>query len=179
MITRLQQQLTVRKVAGWCLTLVVIGVWAVTMRPVSLNGPTAFVGVHGKSMQPTMHEGDMAITRTRDAYEVGDVVAYRVPQGETGAGSNVIHRIISGDGEAGYTLQGDNNGYVDVWRPTDDDIIGEVWFQVDGLAALLGNLRRPAVLAVLVGLVTFVVMALPDRSRRRAAKGDVAAASGV
>jgi signal peptidase I len=165
-IARLESRLTVRSVAGWCLTLVVIGVWAVTFRPAVLNGPTAFVGVHGESMEPTMHQGDMAITRVHDTYEVGDVVAYRVPKGEKGEGNNVIHRIIGGSGDDGYVTQGDNNGYTDVWRPTDEDVIGEVWLHVPSLASWLGNLRRPGVLALLVGVVTFVVMALPDRRKR-------------
>ena len=168
MTARLRDKLTVRSVAGWCVTLAVIGIWAVTFRPAALNGPTAFVGVHGESMEPTMDAGDMAITRTRDSYEVGDVVAYRVPEGEKGEGSNVIHRIVGGNGVDGYTTQGDNNGYTDIWHPTDGDVIGEVWFQVNGLASLLANLRRPWLLAALVGLVTFVVMALPDRGKVRA-----------
>lgn len=158
-------QLDARRLLGWIATLLLIAVWAATFRPVALGGPAAFVGIDGRSMQPTMYEGDMAVARERSSYGVGDIVAYRVPRGEAGEGNNIIHRIVGGNGIDGFTTQGDNNSYTDVWRPTEDDIIGEVWFKVPNLAGILGHLRTPWLLALIVGLVTFVVMLLPDRKK--------------
>ena len=45
---------------------------------------------------------------------------------------NVIHRIVGGDGESGYVMQGDNNPEIDQWTPTDDEVLGEAVLHVSG-----------------------------------------------
>ena len=60
----------------------------------------------------------------RSRYHVGEVVAYRVPKGQVGAGHVVIHRIIGGNGTKGWTMQGDNRTARDLWYPTNHDVIG-------------------------------------------------------
>ena len=59
-------------------------------------------------MQPTLYEGDLAVVRQQSSYEEGDIVAFRVPEGEDGEGAIIIHRIVGGDAENGFILQGDN-----------------------------------------------------------------------
>ena len=158
-----------RRVASWAVTALVLGAWFVALRPVSLGGPLSFIGVTGFSMEPTYYEGDLVVVRERSHYDEGDVVAYRIPAGDPGEGHNIIHRIISGDGETGFTTQGDNNSYTDVWHPTQGDVIGEVWIEAPNVARWLGRLRSPSSLAVLVGGGSFLVMILPERRRRAAA----------
>lgn len=154
-----------KQLLGWVVALLVVGVWSVTFRPVALGGPASFVGVDGTSMLPAMRKGDMALTRRHATYGVGDVIAYRVPKGEAGEGNNIIHRIVGGNGRTGYTTKGDNNSYTDIWHPTDRDVIGVVWMRIPRGASTLARLRTPGVLAIFVGLTSFVVMLLPDRKR--------------
>lgn len=151
---------------SWLVAVLLVAGWAVTLRPVALGGPAAFVGIDGISMQPTMYQGDMAITRRHHTYRQGEVIAYHVPKGQAGEGNNVIHRIVGGNGRTGYTTQGDNNSYTDVWHPTDHDVIGKVWIKAPNAAGWLSHLRSPGTLALVVGIVTFVVMVLPDRKKK-------------
>lgn len=151
--------------ASWVLTFALLTGWFVVLRPQALGGPASYVRVSGISMTPTMHSGDLALTEHRSAYHAGEVIVYRVPAGELGAGLNVIHRIVGGNGTTGWTTKGDHNGYPDRWHPKNSDVVGEVSVRVPGVYGWLSQLRHPAVLAALVGLFTFVLMAWPTKRK--------------
>ena len=87
--------------------------------PILRGEPSRLVIVSGHSMDPTFHTGDLVLAWPSDDYQVGDVAPYRVPEGEPGAGGLVIHRIVGGDGELGFVMQGDNNPAPDIWMPAD------------------------------------------------------------
>jgi signal peptidase len=94
--------------------------------PPSLGGRTTFTMVAGTSMEPTYHTYDLAITwRTSDP-EPGDIIVYKVPDGEPGEGRQVIHRVIGGDADDGYVTQGDNRPGPDIWEPRRGDVVGTV-----------------------------------------------------
>src|SRR4051812_49977795 len=77
--------------------------------PTALGGSTTYVTTHGSSMEPSFHQGDLALVRQANHYDVGDVVAYR---SATLKGTTILHRIIA-QGPEGYTFRGDNNGFED------------------------------------------------------------------
>jgi signal peptidase len=120
--------------------------------------------VAGESMEPGLHTGDLVIVRETDDYGIGDTVAFRVPEGEVGEGSVVIHRIIGGDGD-GWQTQGDNRDTPDPWTPTDADVAGERWVMVPRLGTAFARLRNPLPLGILAGAITFAVMAMPAKRR--------------
>ena len=107
-------------------TIVAIAAWALVaalawvLWPTSLGGHTTLIIVSGQSMEPLYHGGDVVVARAGTP-EVGDIVVYN-PEGYGDA--KVIHRIIGGDGESGWELQGDNNGFVDPFSPTNDAVLG-------------------------------------------------------
>ena len=78
--------------------IVLAAAWALTLRPTSLGGPATYIVVRGDSMLPDYHSGDLVVLRAASAYSASDVVGYRVPDGEIGAGHVVLHRIVAGDG---------------------------------------------------------------------------------
>jgi signal peptidase I len=120
-------------------------------------------------MEPGMGDGDLAVVRCAEPYGVGDVVAFRIPEGDPGAGRIVIHRIV-GVSPAGFLVQGDNKPRPDWWFPTEDDIVGSLWFTVPGGGRLLGRLRDPSTAGALAAAVTVFTMLLGDdasRSRSR------------
>lgn len=143
--------------------------WFILLRPVAFGGPATYATVAGVSMEPRLHTGDLVIARAEASYAIGDVVVFRVPAGTPGAGSLVVHRIVGGDAANGFVLQGDNKDAPDQWRPRHADIVGRSWLEIPGSGNLLVTLRRPIVLAsVLGGLAFFLVLTSGSNDRRLA-----------
>jgi len=137
------------------ISLPLLLIWGLTLRPTPLGGPTSYIMVTGVSMYPTLEDGDLAVVRKRDAYGPQDIIAFRVPEG------TVIHRIVGGNGRDGYITLGDNKDHVDEWHPTDDDVLGSMWFSVPGLGRVLAVLQQPAMMAALTGGLVLAVMQIP------------------
>ena len=91
--------------------------WFVLFGPIAFGGSASYEVVTGHSMEPLLHTGDLVITQSAGSYARGDLIAFHVPGGQPGAGTVVIHRIVSGDGATGWTTKGDNNPKPDVWHP--------------------------------------------------------------
>lgn len=133
------------------------------------------VVVVGDSMEPTMHEGDLVLVRPEPSYEVGDVIAFRVP--EDGARATVIHRVVGGTAASGYRTQGDNRDTVDLWRTPPRDVLGASWIRIRAVGKALVFLRSPLGLGVPVAVLIFLSIATgamslprplrtPDRAAR-------------
>ena len=156
-----------RRAVRWtALALIAAGLFVIW--PQSLGGSVAYVKVDGHSMDPTYHTGDLAVVRRQSSYRVGDAVAYRIPRGDFGAGSLVIHRLIGGDGEKGYITQGDNRSIVDPWHPRTADIVGRVRMNVPGAGSRVAELSKPIYLGGLVAALTVAVMLVPSREPAKA-----------
>jgi signal peptidase I len=138
------------------LTVALIGAWVILLRPQILGGPVAYVIVSGESMKPTFANGDLVLAKKKSSYRVGDVVAYRVPKGDPGAGALVIHRLVGGSARVGYLTKGDNREGRDLWRPRPSDTLGSVYFRAPRAGLVLVFMRTPLGLAVLAGLATFL-----------------------
>jgi signal peptidase I len=121
---------------GVCAALLLVAWYFVAPR--QLGGRAAYVTTAGTSMEPLLHQGDLALVYPSPTYEVGDVVAYDNPD----IGRVVLHRIVALDGGR-FVLQGDNNGWVDSYRPSVDEVFGEMAVRVPGLGRPLGAVRTP------------------------------------
>jgi signal peptidase len=158
----------VGKAATLTFIAAVIVLWAVTLRPQALGGPAVFVAVRGSSMLPTYEHGDLVVVQSAAIYKVGEVVAYRVPEGQVGEGRVVIHRIVDGDATHGFTLQGDNNSAPDPWRPKQADMVGIATFRLSNAGRLIGLVRQPVILGgVASAIVVTVFLARPARPTSR------------
>lgn len=140
-------------------------VWVLLLRPQALGGPATWVLVSGNSMQPRLHDGDLVLTQRRLTYRRGDVIAYRIPSGDVGAGTIVIHRITGGDGRSGFATRGDNRARADLWRPTDADVTGRLVATIPAVGDVLELLRTPLILAAVAALAAF--LSVPARRRTR------------
>ena len=108
----------VGNVAAWILLVIVA--WFAW--PATLHGSTSYVLVSGESMLPTYEPRDLLIARDVEPH-VGDVIVY-APE-ELG-GAQIVHRIIGGNADDGWVLQGDNNDFIDPFEPTADEVRGVV-----------------------------------------------------
>src|SRR5206468_2138322 len=87
----------------------------------------------------------------RARYHAGEVVAYRVPKGEVGAGHVVIHRIVGGNGRTGWRMQGDNRTAPDLWHPTNADVVGAKLLRIPDAWLVLRFFHTPLMLGLLAG----------------------------
>ncbi|MGA8015455.1 MAG: signal peptidase I [Candidatus Dormiibacterota bacterium] len=157
------------------LSVLVTG-WWVELRPTSfLGGPATFIVVRGTSMLPTFHTGDFVLARSQTGYQVGEVVVYRVPRGNIGAGEEVIHRIVAGSSATGYTLEGDNNNTADPWQVPAADIVGREVAVLPGAGETLLVIRSPIFAGGVAAMVAISLVLFPPawarRRRRTAAAG--------
>jgi signal peptidase len=111
-------------------------------------------------MLPRLHTGDLVLVEHQSSYHVGEVVAYRVPKGQVGAGYVVIHRIVGGNGTTGWTMKGDNRTAPDLWHPTDRNVIGSKLLRVPDAWLALRFLHTPLFLGLLAGFAVFFWVAL-------------------
>jgi signal peptidase I len=113
-------------------------------------------------MEPVLHGGDLVVARRQGTYHVGDVVAFRTE------GGNVIHRIVGGSAEEGFTTQGDNRDGIDAWRPKPKDVLGKMWLRIPSGGRVVTVLRSPMVLAALAASVAvFLVLGSGQKGKGR------------
>jgi signal peptidase I len=147
----------------WLLPVAAFAVaWFLLLRPDFLGGPASYVIVSGRSMEPGMQTGDLAVLRQRPEYGHGDVVAFRAD-----GGGMVIHRIVGGDASEGFLLRGDNSQRTDPWRPTPDEIKGRRWFTVPAGGKPVQMLQTPVGLAAVAGAIATFAVAGAGATRRR------------
>jgi signal peptidase I len=150
--------------------------WLLTLRPVQLGGPADYVMVRGTSMLPTFRTGDLVIVKRRPAYALGDVIAYKVPAGDLGAGLVVIHRIVGGSATDGFVTRGDNNPTDDEWRPTVEDVLGSPAIRVPKLGGVLAFFHAPLPLACL-GAAIAIALVFDMGQKKRTSAPDAEAPS--
>ena len=154
-------QLRIALKRAWAIAsvLLVIGLcafWALFLRPQSLGGPAGYVLVSGHSMLPRLHTGDLVLVEHQSSYHVGQVIAYHVPKGDPMQGAQVIHRIVGGNAQHGFVVQGDNRTAPDVWRPKPGDIVGAKALRIPNAVLVLQYLRSPLLLGLLAASFVFV-----------------------
>jgi signal peptidase len=150
------------------LTVLVAVLWWNLYRPQLVGGPAAYAMVSGRSMESTLDDGDLVITREHASYHVGEIIAYEVPAGEPNAGLRVVHRIVGGSAATGFVTRGDHRTSVDPWRPRPADVIGSVALRIPYGGAVLSLLREPPLFAWFVGSIVLVALWNIDRRRRSA-----------
>lgn len=136
-----------------------------TLAPTQLGGWVTYVIVDGISMEPGFVLGDLVLVRTSPDYKAGDAVVYKDEE----LHSYVFHRIVGTDLDH-YILQGDNNGWLDSYRPTRAEIVGKLWLRVPKAGHMIEWMRTPLNLSLAVGLAggvfMFDLMGKPRRKKR-------------
>jgi hypothetical protein len=130
-----------------------------------LGGSTSYAIVEGTSMEPTLRDGDLALVRARASYGRDEIVAFRVPSGDPGAGAIVIHRVV-GRTTDGLVMQGDNKDGPDPWTPADGDVLGAMWLRVPRGGGFVAAVSTPLGAATLMSALVFVSVAAGGRLRR-------------
>jgi signal peptidase I len=133
--------------------------------PQRLGGRADWVMVSGTSMLPHLHTGDLVLVERRSSYHVGEVVAYRVPKGQVGAGYTVIHRIVGGSGRTGWRMKGDNRTAPDLWYPKNRDVVGLELLRIPHAWFVLRLLHMPILLALFAGFAAFFTIVFAGKGK--------------
>jgi len=134
------------------LVVITAAIW-ISFAPLKIGGLASYVMVHGNSMEPGFHSGDLAITKANSDYNVGEIITYYNSQ----MGAHIIHRII-GVERGHYILKGDNNSWIDAYRPTQEEILGKLWIRAPKLGLIVQWLRLPINMALIAGILGGVLM---------------------
>jgi signal peptidase I len=126
--------------------------WMV-LAPPGLGGSAEYVITHGSSMEPKLHEGDLAVVRSGGDHEAGDVVAYR----SRALRQIVLHRIVRSEGDR-FVTKGDSNRWVDSEQPVNSDVIGRLWFSVPAGGKVLRALQVPRNAAFAVAVLALLAL---------------------
>jgi len=133
----------------------VIGVaiiW-IFLAPTKVGGQASYVIIHGNSMEPKFHTGDLVLVRKSLSYQVGDIVTYW----DDSMASYTIHRIIDIKQDR-FILKGDNNWWIDPVKPDQEDIIGKLWIHLPKIGKTMEWLRSPINFALIVALAGGILM---------------------
>jgi len=128
-------------------------IW-IAFAPTLIGGRASYVVVNGNSMEPRFHRGDLVIVQAASIYNVGDIVIYRNAE----MNAFVIHRIIAIE-QGRYIFKGDNNSWIDTYRPTRAELIGKLWVHVPKLGKGMEWLRYPIHMALTAGVLGGILMA--------------------
>lgn len=135
--------------------VLMVAVW-LAFAPTQAGGMASYVIVIGNSMEPRFHIGDLVIAHKEADYQVGDAVVYRNQE----LNNFVFHRIIA-EGLETFTLQGDNNSWIDTYQPAHREIVGKLWLHIPKGGISIQKLRNPFVMALAAGaLGGFLVLGL-------------------
>ena len=146
-----------RRTLSILFTLVIVA-GTLYLWPAPLGGQTRAVVVSGHSMEPTYDLGDLVIVRERPTSEIGDTVVFEVPDGETGEGLLVIHRVVEVDDEGFFITQGDNRTTPDRWQLTEENIVGQPLAHLPHGGKLFQFLQQIWVIILLIGIVVVMVL---------------------
>lgn len=139
------------------LYLLAVNAWMGVPQPMTFGYSTAVV-VSG-SMEPALSVDDVIVIRAQKDYAPGDIITFYSD------GMLVTHRIV--DQEAGgYRTQGDANNAADADLVAPEDVVGKVVLRVPHLGTLLGLLRTPLGMTVLVA-VLLLLLGVPLLMQRK------------
>ena len=137
-------------IASFWLILIAV-IWA-SFAPTQFGGPSSFLTISGTSMEPNFHLGDLVIVHKEAGYETGDIVAYR----NLDLDNIVFHRIIGQENDR-FIMKGDNNSWVDLYHPLQEDVIGKLWIYVPGAGKWVAAIRQPMNMGIIAGVLAGLI----------------------
>ncbi len=87
-----------------------------TISTTIMNKPVFFTSVRSDSMYPLFQRSDILLIRpslNTEQLNIGDIVVFRSEEGSLSSKGWIVHRIVDGNDETGYTTKGDANNYTD------------------------------------------------------------------
>ena len=114
-------------------------------------------------MEPTIPTWSLAIVDKKIPYKelkIGDIVVFKndkIVKTEDKNGANIIHRIIDGDCQTGFTTKGDHNDINDGITVTKTTYIGKELFHIPFIGLIMTLISRyKKELIILLAIIIFL-----------------------
>ncbi len=138
------------------LALTILVAWY--LWPAFLGGSSRLIMVQGHSMEPTYATGDLVVLDTDAAPDIGNIIVFRIPDDEPGAGQLVVHRVIGRREDGTYITQGDNSQNSDTFLVTRSDILGSPRFSIPYGGQAIGLLSSPVGIGAALGMLSTALL---------------------
>ena len=114
----------IAKIAITTLIAILLTIFLVFYRPVSLWGDTRYEPVYTGSMEPAIPVGSVVVIKPVDpeTLKIGNIICFKI---ESKSPTTVTHRIIGITAE-GFITKGDANEDPDTWTVKKENVIGKV-----------------------------------------------------
>lgn len=103
-------------------------------------------------MEPTLHTGDLLVSRASQEYETRTIVTYGVPDVRYHK-ARIVHRIVAKTADGRYEIQGDNQDHIDPWLVAPGNILGGKVLVIPRGGFMVRYSYGPFGLAVLFGML--------------------------
>lgn len=132
-----------------------LGVLFLAIIPIALRIPVPVIVIESNSMAPHLVRGDIAFVVPAALFDpkAGSVAVFR--DTEEISDRWIVHRIIEGDAQAGFTTKGDNNSAIDQAAPDSSRVMPA---DIAGLAITVWGrpLRIPAIGLLVLGIQQYI-----------------------
>lgn len=160
---------TIQKV-GFQLLILLVGISLISLGiRFGLGTWTPFYVVVGRSMLPTLREGDVVIIQKPNSLsevKVGDIIVFKDPFSSRSTNlfeqeRVIVHRVIAvisdSQGNKAFLTKGDNMSMKDPWVVSEKHFLGKVVFWIPKLG-FVATLIRPPINYLLITLIIIYII---------------------
>lgn len=147
------------KIALLVATVVVIAVFLLFYRPVSLAGDTLYEPVYTGSMNPAIPVGSIVVIKPVDpeTLKINDIICFKLSEPPS-----ITHRIANITSE-GFLTKGDANEDIDQWTVKKESVIGKVILTVPYFGYIGYFVRTPIGFILLIIIPASLIIILEIR----------------
>ena len=148
------------KIAILICIAVIIAVFLLFYRPVSLAGDTLYEPVYTGSMEPAIPVGSVVVIKLANPenLKIGDIICFQLSQP-----TSITHRIINIT-EEGFITKGDANEDPDTWIVKNENVIGKAVFTVPFIGYLGYLARTPIGFLLLIVIPASIIIIMEIRN---------------
>ena len=152
----------IAKIAITTLIAILLTIFLIFYRPVSLWGDTRYEPVYSGSMEPAIPVGSIVVIKPVDpeTLTIGDIICFKI---ESESPTTVTHRIINITAQ-GFITKGDANEDPDTWIVKKENVVGKVIATIPYLGYLGHFVRTPIgfTLLIIIPATLLIIMEIKN-----------------
>jgi len=152
----------IAKITITTLIAILLTIFLIFYRPVSLWGDTRYEPVYTGSMEPAIPVGSVVVIKPVDpeTLTIGDIICFKI---ESESPTTVTHRIINITAQ-GFITKGDANEDPDTWIVKKENVVGKVIATIPYLGYLGHFVRTPIgfTLLIIIPATLLIIMEIKN-----------------